>query len=194
MKLEAYIQIETKDKYGQLKYFYKTLANSFVLAFIDILYSNAAQTTQSVKDTSNTLRTVGCFAGSTGAWQWFTMNEGAGAATYGILVGTGTNAVAITDYALQTQIANGTSSGQLQYGTNSISAPATVSTSRQFTVSRTFTNVSGGNITINEVGLATTTTGGCGITYKYLIDRTLSTFTITNGYSSTVTYTIKVTV
>ena len=77
----------------------------------------------------------------------------------GIVVGTGVNAVAPTDYALQTRVVHGRAGGQLEYSgcglLNFLIAGAVVS----FDLVRYFANNSGGPITINECGIYSVGTG-----------------------------------
>jgi len=97
------------------------------------------------KDTGGTSRnTVGALGDIAGA---------SGADTRGLVVGTGTNAVTIADYALQTKIAHGISAGQLQYGSHTFIAPVTTGSNNDWYASRSFTNGSGGSITVNEIGI-----------------------------------------
>jgi hypothetical protein len=184
MNLEGYLTIESKDKYGRLIDFKRQSLNSYVMAFIDLLCIQMSTTTQSMTDTGNTTRSVNISTNN------FDATSAAGTTTYGMRVGTGTNAVAIGNYALQTPIAHGNGSGQLAHGATTVSLFSTVGTSRQFTVSRTFTNNSGAGITVNEVGIYVRGVSA----FYFMIERTLSTLTINNATSSTVTYTIKVTV
>jgi hypothetical protein len=77
----------------------------------------------------------------------------AGVDAHGLVVGTGTNAVAPGDYNLQTKIAHGTGAGQLSYGADSLSAlPTTDGNTRYFEHQRIFTNNSGADITVYEFG------------------------------------------
>jgi hypothetical protein len=124
------------------------------------------------------------------------MQAGAGDDTFGIQVGTGTTAVAIDQYALAGKIAHGAGTGQLQYGAMSVlTPPQTVGNKRQFTAARTFTNLSGADITVNEVGLVVQAPDTGGTPHKFLIERTVMATpkVIPNGGSSTWTYTISVT-
>jgi len=111
-------------------------------------------------------------------------------ATLGIVAGTGTNAVTISDYALQTQIAHGTGAGQLSYAAVLFpNTNVTVDGSNcYYDFNRTFTNSSVGSITINEIGLYSNTT------YKFMLDRTLYTKTIANGAGAIITYRIQISV
>ena len=73
---------------------------------------------------------------------------------WGTVVGTGNAAVTIADIKLQTQIANGSGANQLVHGVQQYSAgPYTSGSSRYIILGRSFTNISGGNITVNEMGI-----------------------------------------
>lgn len=185
MNFDILITLEGRDKYGRLTDFTKFKANSAVMGFIDILCTQMSQVNQTITDTGGTPR-----ASTPPANTQFSVNAAAGTVTYGIRVGTGTATVVIGDYALQTAIGHGSSSGLLSYAACAVGVPGTSGTSRQFTVSRTLTNNSGANITVNEIALYTNYASA----YYFCVDRTLNTFTINNGSSKTVTYTIKVTV
>ena len=71
----------------------------------------------------------------------------------GIVVGTGTNAVTVTDFALQTPIADGTDSGQLEYLSCGMTNYRISGNTGSFDIERLFRNSSGGSITINEIAL-----------------------------------------
>ena len=118
----------------------------------------------------------------------------------GIVVGTGTTAVAPTDYQLATQILDGITSGTLEHftcaGTNFVSAAPTAS----FDMERLFRNSSGGSITINEVGLycaqsreATSTTLAHIHHFCIIRDLVSPGFVVLNGEYMRIVYTISVT-
>ena len=74
--------------------------------------------------------------------------------TEGSVVGSGTTAVTLADFALDTQIAHGVGAGQLQYGATSfVYPPAQLANEFFFKLSRAFTNGSGGNVSVNEFGI-----------------------------------------
>jgi hypothetical protein len=181
MKIKAYIEVWKGNKRILVK-----PVKSFVRQFIDIMRVQMAQSSASIKDTSGAMQSYGFNN------QAFRVNAGAGDAAWGIQVGTGTNAVAIGDYTLQSQISHGTGSGQLQYGAVSVGTVAVIPPSAEFTIARTFTNLSGADITVNEVGLVHAY--GTPTAYYFLLERSLLSFVIPNGESRTVTYKIKVTV
>jgi len=119
----------------------------------------------------------------------FATNDGSGDASYGIQVGTGTAANSTSTYALASQIANGTGSGQLSYGSHSYVSWSAGSTNTVAT--RTFINQSGASITVSEVGLVFESNG-----YSFIMIRDVlsSSFTVANGASFNVQYTIAITV
>ena len=111
---------------------------------------------------------------------------------YGIVVGTGTNAVTISNYALQTKIATGTGAGELSYGACTVDSDVTIDGSTAyFQIYRTFTNSSGAGITIQEIGIIKLITG---TSYYFLLERSLSENTIADAASATLTYKISITV
>jgi hypothetical protein len=137
-----------------------------------------------IKDTSGTDRTIS-FLGTT-RWK---CNGAAADDTLGIAVGSGTTAVTIDDYQLATQIAHGLSAGQLSYGATTFNAPVTSGQSRYFEVVRTFTNNSGGTVTVREIGLISRNEAG---TYSFLSLRDVlaSAIEVADTKVLTVTYRI----
>lgn len=71
----------------------------------------------------------------------------------GIVVGTGTTAVAPTDYQLATQVLDGITSGTLEHFTCAATNFTTAGLTASFDIERLFRNSSGGTITLNEVGI-----------------------------------------
>ena len=124
----------------------------------------------------------------------FEMIADSGDDMFGIQLGSGATAPAIDDYKLETKIEHGTDPTQLSYGTCDISEPATFGNSRQFSVSRTFTNNTVSSITINEVGLVCEARKDNAIDLYILIERSLLQFVIAAAANKTAVYTIKVTV
>lgn len=184
MNIKVHLNWKDYNSKGELISETEKEANSLVKAFIQALLLGMLNQTISltIKDTGGTNRTTSNAVMNV-------KDAGVGNVNYGILVGTGTNTVAIDDYTLQTKIAHGSSAGQLNYSAMSLDNTITTAGSTiYFNLSRTFTNNSGSDITIQEVGLVYSAG------YYYLIDRTLSSKTITNGNSSTCTYRISISV
>lgn len=126
--------------------------HSWVKAGLQILYMNTGLTVQTMKQVDTTTAAYASYWGVAGT-HYFNVNATSGSALAGVVVGTGTNAVSFNDYCLQTLIAHGTGSGQLQYGTVSFGTPTTTSTTTDMRITRVFTNGSAGSITVNEIGL-----------------------------------------
>ena len=90
----------------------------------------------------------------------FNSNAVSGVVTYGIIVGLGNNPGAptptISDYVLVLPIAHDSGAhgaNTLQYSAVSFGAPASDSTTSQFTITRNFANATAGAITVYEIGL-----------------------------------------
>jgi hypothetical protein len=127
--------------------------------------------------------------------------------TYGIIVGSGTTVPTSLDqfYNLESKIAHGTSSGQLDYGPHTfydlgLDTGVTPPVYR-YRLVRTFTNLSGAGININEVGIVARSYWCDSVMptivrndVKYLIARDVlsTTYTVPNGGSATVAITVEV--
>ena len=156
--------------------------HSFVKGWIVYLYRTIGGAySMSLKDTENTTRNA--------VYSKIRLNSGAGTTTYGSVVGTGTNAVTLADYALQTKIAHGSGSGQLQYSACTVAAPGYTASTITETITRIFTNAFGGTITINEIGLY-----GYSAYFYYCIARDLATIALTDGAQLTLNYIVQVSI
>jgi len=141
---------------------------------------------------------------SGGAWS---VTAPSGNSSYGIVIGSGASAGSTpspTAYNLVAQIPNGTSSGQIEYGAVSVGGVSQSGQITQFTISRSFTNVSGATIIITEIGLIVYVTGFAMATVSahsavssdnFLIayDIPSSEIPIQNGQTLSITYTFSVT-
>jgi hypothetical protein len=192
--IKVYVQAVIKDKNGKItQVTRKRLCHSYVHPFIYVLGGLMNVGTVTIVDTGGTSRAVVCL-GSTTIVSFLYAVAGAGDIAKGIVVGTDNTPVAITDTKLGTIILNGTTSTKLSYGASSVGGPTIAGSTANFILARTFTNSSGANITVNEVALYAQCQIAAG-TYVYIcLDRTLLTFTINNGSSGTLTYTISATV
>lgn len=76
--------------------------------------------------------------------------------THGLLVGTGTTAVAKDDNTIETKINDGSAAGELVYNAMVVSATTAIAGGYRVTLSRQFDNDSGGDITVKECGLVVT--------------------------------------
>lgn len=188
-KLRIDIGVIVRDKNGNIVEERSQEAKSWLTAFNDWLYVrfkySGANSDITTKDTGGVDRALRSSA--------VVVISGAGDSSVGIVVGTGSTPVLVTQYALATQISHGTGAGQLSYGSTGYTDPATVGSSTSFKISRQFANSSGGGIVIQEVGLYGQINFGGGAYYNFALDRTLLTVSVADGGSVTITYTITVT-
>jgi hypothetical protein len=140
---------------------------------------------------------------SGGAWS---VTAPSGNSSYGIVIGSGAAAGSTpspTAYKLVAQIPNGTSSGQIEYGAVSVSAVSVSGQTTSFTISRSFTNVSGSTINVTEIGIIVYVTGfnmttvstASAVSSDYFLiayDIPSSPISIQNGQTLTITYTFSV--
>lgn len=168
-------------------------SNSFVIQFLQNLYTLLRNINSQVIDINNTSKTIPIGYIST---YYLNALGGDDDATSGIVVGSGTNAESNTNYALQTQIAHGTSAGKLDYGASSFTAPAVVGANIDLVISRAFYNGSGGNVSVNEIGIycKTYTVESALDSFCIIRDLLASTQVVANGETLTIQYTLRTTV
>jgi len=199
--VEVFLHMYNYDAWGHLIQRLIQRSDSFLPNFLGMLYSqmdanyNGSGTSGSGPNTGGTNEsfvaysmTVAASATVSTCYDMFTTNDSSGDASYGIQVGTGTAANSTSTYALAAQIANGTGSGQLSYGGHSYGWSAGLTSTN---VSRLFSNSSGASITVSEVGLVWKSNG-----YSFIMIRDVlsSSITIATGGSTTIQYTISITV
>jgi hypothetical protein len=194
---KAVIEYEVRDKNGKLIEKGKFPAKSWVgniIRLLNMLWDVWASVTTAynfyvyglktlIVDTTNTARSFGINAGSTGS---FGGEAPAGDTTAGILVGTSDTPVSITQYNLLGLIPNGTGAGQLSYGATVVEDLVT-DTTYYFRVIRTFTNNSGGTITVREIGLFLKITAQ---SFMFARDVPTSPISVPNGSTLTIRYII----
>ena len=95
----------------------------------------------------------------------------AGSLINGIVVGSGINAESFEDFTLQTQIAHGTGAGQLSYAQCEAPVKSYDAGTKTFSCvwTRYLNNNSGGDVTVNEVGLIMSTNTNYG--YRGMVSR-----------------------
>jgi hypothetical protein len=148
-ELGAILELTVTDpKTGKVTEHRTMKSQSFVQQFLQLLMSQCASIPlvvglANVRDTGNTLRTIF----SNGAV--FRCNAGAADVTLGIIVGTDNTAPTISDYKIGTIIPHAT----LNYGAVTYGLPSADSITSQFTITRNFSNVTGGSVAVNELAL-----------------------------------------
>lgn len=110
----------------------------------------------------------------------------------GIVVGSGNLAEDYTQYNLETRITDGSGAGELEYGSNAWEVPEVTGGNVDFRLSRSYQNNSGGNVTIQEMGIFFYTS----YSYPILVARDVlsSSVTIPDGGIAIATYTLRTTV
>jgi len=185
--MELWIEALVKDKKGKVLKRLKRKAHSFVGNFIRCLAVQFASGKEAITDTGGITRNPWA------SYLNLKANAGSGDDNFGIQVGTGTNAVSINDNALLTKITHGTGSGQLQYGAVTFGATSCDASKCECTITRDFANGSGGDITVNELGLVLQMYDGD--TQNYLVARDVVSggISVPNGQTLTVNYKIRAT-
>ena len=154
--LNMYYQMEIRDTQTQklIRRTRKYRSRSFVGNFLKHIRGLFLGNTNiaGVIDTTNTSRTLRN-PGSGGNWMiidaFTTDND-----DEGIVVGSGTTAVDMSDFAMATLIVDGSSSGQLIYdASSSLSAVSVGALQSTFTITKSFGNTSGGDVSVNETGI-----------------------------------------
>lgn len=148
--MELYNVVKKRNKRtGQWEQILRQRANSYVQAWTNIIRAQF--------DPGATYTTI---LGTDGGVKYVVdhinnMNATAvyGDTSYGIIIGTSNQAVAVTDYRLVTPILHGSTSGKMLYGVTATTVPAGIGTKRYFRVYRGFENASGAAITVREQGL-----------------------------------------
>lgn len=143
MKFQCYYRLAIFDADGNVVRTQEAECKSFIRQIIDLMYIQFRQTSYSIKDISG---------GTTARGPAYA--NGRASAAYGPIIGTGATPVTISDYALDSMIADGSGAGQMVHGFSAVSMPTTpVSGTRSNTIERAFTNNSGSQITVAEIGL-----------------------------------------
>jgi hypothetical protein len=202
----AFITVIVRDANGNIVKVHKQWAHSPTSNFMVILlpgnwYINTQQS-QSIVTTSNSSYSFNPTPGSSLS-QLFYPNTHANYPTYLLMiqVGNGKQANPYTATALASPIANGSGTGQLVYGTPSVtSSPIVSGSSVYFYISQTFNNLSGGTITITELGIllslsiweASNNTTYSGLNVLTWYDTLSSPISVSNGGSITIYYTFAV--
>jgi hypothetical protein len=167
MKYIVDVKVKVKDSRNNVINTYKHRCNTFVKNFLMLLNAGYKVSTSSVVDTGGTIRSASakyCVSwyrswgnnwydiGGSGPGGW-AASAAEGDATFGIIVGTGTTPVSVTDYKLASKIAHGNGAGQLYHKITILFDPTVDGDTVIQKVSRTFTNNSGADIAVNEIGL-----------------------------------------
>jgi len=173
------IRAELRDRKGKLiKRFPWRPCRSLLKQFIQNLMYGLSQEVQTVTDIAGTGRA------HTTITNLLASNAGAGITTYGILIGTGTTAVTITDYKLETPVTANIAHAIMVFA---VENPDTLTW--RIALSRVLTNNTGASLGIREVAIYCKIAGTA---YFSCIDHSLYSVDVPNGVGVTLTYRITV--
>lgn len=190
---KLYYQLFLHDKNGKLvRKTRKRRSRSFVLQYLQIIETFMRQGSVKGLDINGIERTFQGMIGSSTAAYCLRLKALAGDDKKGIVVGTGSTAPANDDYALESQIMDGTGSGQLYYQDQAVGQAQIIGNNVDLTLTRAFTNNSGATITIREIGMYC----HCDVAYYVCILRDVlpAGKDVLNGETLTVQYTLRTTV
>jgi len=155
IKLEY--ELEVRDRRGRLisrqRRRARSLLKNFAGALRGLMYEGVQGQSVTLRDTGGTNRLYPNLNLGAGTSEILGINAGAGIDAYGLQVGTGSTAVTRDDYSLAAKINHGAGAGQLTYNASTVEAVDGTPPASQFRVIRTYTNSSGGSITVREIGL-----------------------------------------
>jgi len=187
---EMYIEIEVKDKNNKIIRKQKEKAHSWVGNFIKALCAilrtdSVFKIREYVTAVDGTTLGLPNINSGSDPLMYVEANEKEGA--YGIVIGSGDSPVNIDDYDLDTKISHGDEAGKMHYNATTVESTAKINNGYIFRIIRTFTNNSGGDITVKEIGIIAKHREN-----KYLIARDVlsSPVTVPNGATLTVRYII----
>lgn len=193
--LELFFEIEIRDQNGKItkrcNRRSRSLLRSFALALRYAFVLSGSNQTNTVTTKNTAGSDASLFSGySNQAWTFMVACAPIATDTWGIQIGRGTTPVTKTDYALETKCAHGLLTNQFQYGNSSIEDVEGVDPISKFRIIRIFTNGSGSSISINEIGLVISNTGGL-----FLIARDVFTspIAVPTGSTLTIRYVFSVT-
>ena len=193
MKQQLYYTIEVRDKNGKLLKRMRRKSRSLVRQWIDFHYWLAGIVDRTATDTGGISRTLDRDLGFSIC---FRLAGGEAQSVLGIVIGTGTTAVTISDYALATQIAHGVGAGQMYHYADFLGAPSVSGSECSFTITRVIGNQSGALITVKEIGVYTSAqdTSPAARYFCVIRDVLAASVDVLDGGAITVVYTIKVVV
>lgn len=159
-------------------------SRSFTIQFLQNLQVQMEHANQYLTDITNTSRLITIDSHA------FRCDAPENSSAYGIVVGTDNTAEQNSDYALGTQIVDGSGAGQLDHSSHTWIDAAEVGANVDMYIQRPFINNSGGAITIEECGIYVYST-----TYTLCIVRdTTGGVTVNDEQTCTVEYLFRTTV
>ena len=183
---KLFYKIVVTDKNGKVISQQEDEAHSFLIHYNRQLGACFANVATTIKDTGGTDRSITPSANSIRTTALIAEIR------RGIRVGTGTTAIAVGDYALETAIAEGAGGGQMNHQAQTYDTNVTVSDPDcTFELKRIIINNSGGTIVVTEIAMYTF----LDVNYYGCIARDIlgASVSVPSGGSITVFYTWKIT-
>ena len=109
MNVKAYLKIKVTDENGKCIYYRRYRSRSFVIGFLNVIFTNLSGQGVTNTSTNGTQYTANIE-------DEINVNDSSNDDNYGIQIGTGTTTPSIVDSRLSSLITNGTGAGQMQYG------------------------------------------------------------------------------
>jgi len=192
--LSARYRIVVLDPKGRVIRIEEAPSKSFILNFLYVWWLTFnLNSTDTVSVVSQSGQQTTQALGQAVAWDVWV--NGKASPYAGIQVGSGTSSPSASSPYLESLILSGTGSGQLVYGSNSVTSPSMSSNPATMQITNTFTNNSGATVTVGEIGFApqlyganTSIYGAC----LFIHDVLSSAVSVPNGGTITVTYTLQV--
>jgi hypothetical protein len=214
--MKTLITLEKRNKEGVLLEKHEQESRSWLLHFFNLFYK---QNTPSGALTCNDITAAARILGGSATeiyWSNLKVKSGPGGslevmeafqggnqisftnmvdgANHGIVVGTSNAAVAPNQNALTTKVAHGEAAGTLLHGGTELYG-LTIAATSSFKIRRYFTNVLGGDIPIQEVGIYTSGGVTTDAQYQFCIARDVTAaIVVSNTEILEVTYTVQITV
>lgn len=191
LKEKLFYKVVVTDKKGKVVAVREGEARSFLAQYNGLLASCFDLAAKTVKNTA------GVDKSATGSGVWYTVfniNAAVGVTDYGIRIGTGNTAVTISDYALKTPVAEGSSSDQMEHQASVLATNVTVSDPDcTFTIVRIMINSGSTTITVRELGIyCISRDSGNNECYFCIARDVITAVAVPAGGAITVTYTWKI--
>jgi hypothetical protein len=170
--------------------------NSFLIAYAKLLQASFSAEMVSFTCIDGVSRYLGWVTDGTGSigdvkYSGFDIGASNGEDDIGIVVGTGTSVVTNTDYALETLISHGSSSGEMYYDDGYIYAVNIGASNAMQQVNRSIINNSGSDIIASEIGIYAKMYDETATQYSICIIRDIIPSVVcANGYVITIEYQI----
>jgi len=205
---DAYLTIIVRDSKGKVIKVHRQRSHSptanFIVLLLPLVYFQYSSSALSITNTGGSTYSIQLGNSSINTYILYPnakFNSGQQSALIMIQVGSGSQSSPYNAHSLAAPIANGSGTGQLIYGTPSVSSTITVSgSSAYFYISQAFNNQTSGTIDITEVGIITqislsnyaiTSSTNCGNLLMWY-DALSSAISVPAGGTVVVTYTFMV--